>query len=99
LAQVVHNRRDWQAGGSVRRRDKVLAAVGRAATALQRNHASFAQEKAVVTVARDIAQEAIVKAGGPSFGSSSSFADADHELLVGSPADAVKLLARATRKA
>jgi hypothetical protein len=48
-----------------------------------------------VTIARDIAQAAVVRQGGPDAGTSQLIANADNALLTGNPTWAVALLARA----
>jgi hypothetical protein len=49
----------------------------------------------VVTIARDIAQAAVVRQGGPDARTSQLIANADNALLTGNPTWAVALLARA----
>jgi hypothetical protein len=56
---------------------------------------SFAEEEAVLAVARDIAESAMIVAGGPNAASSTPFANADHALLTGHPEQAVALLSQA----
>ncbi|MCK2217727.1 CIA30 family protein [Actinomadura sp. ATCC 31491] len=80
----------WNADGSVRDARAVLAAVGAAASLLERSRtAAFAQQDAVVSVARDLAQDAGRRPGLQ--------ATADHELAAGHLRKAVDLLAQAAR--
>ncbi len=90
---LVRDRRDWNHDGSARRPGRVLSALRRVAASL--GGASFAQQEAVVGVARDVAQAAAVSAGGPNAASSPAMADADNALLTGDPGRAVSLLGRA----
>jgi len=70
--------------------------VRRAAGELDGSSSSaFAEQEAVVSVARDIAQSAMLAGGGPNATTSPLFADADHALLTGQPAKAVTLLTQA----
>ncbi|MEW9553159.1 glycoside hydrolase family 3 N-terminal domain-containing protein [Nonomuraea sp. NPDC050783] len=82
--------RNWNADGSVREARTVLAALGVAATLLERaKSAAYAQGDAVVSVARDLAQ---------SVGRRPDLqARADHELAAGHLRKAVDLLAQAAR--
>lgn len=95
LANLAYSRDNWSATGTPRRPDTVLRVVARVAEELQRGSASFAQQEAVVAIARDIAQSAIIAAGGPDAGTSSLIANADHALLTGHPDTAVQLLTEA----
>lgn len=94
LAKLAWDRRDWNPDGSARRPDAVLRTVGRVAAALTDRAASFAQQEAVVAIARDLAQQAVVAAGGPDARTSPLLANADHALLSGRPDVAVTLLQR-----
>ena len=67
----------------------------RTAGKLPGGSAGFAEQEAVVTIARDIAQAAVVGQGGPDAATSRLIANADHALLSGNPTWAVALLARA----
>jgi beta-glucosidase len=94
LTALLRAQRDWGADGSARRPAVVLSGLRQAAAALPAG-ATFTQDEAVVTVARDIAQAAVIKAGGPSARSSQLIAAADHALLAGAPERAVALLSQA----
>jgi beta-glucosidase-like glycosyl hydrolase len=106
LEAIVHAR-VWNASGAVGQPTAVLAGLRRAALSLQWALASsfpqaggaYRDEDGLVSVARDLAQAAIVRAGGPRAATSRLFADADDELLRGQPARAVSLLAQAWAKA
>ena len=93
LNALVHNRSDWNADGSAARPAAVLGALRIVAGEL--GHATFTQQQAVIDVARDIAQSAIVAAGGPSATTSPLVADADNALLTGNAAKAAQLLSTA----
>jgi beta-glucosidase len=95
LTKLARSRRDWNADGSPRRPDKVLRVVNRVAAQLSEGSASFAQQEAVVTVARDIAETAAINRGGPDARTSPLIANADHALLTGHPDTAVSLLTQA----
>ncbi|MFZ0041209.1 MAG: hypothetical protein WAK93_07880, partial [Solirubrobacteraceae bacterium] len=92
LTTLLRNPRDWNANGSAQRPAKVFAGLRRAAGDLQRRSASYAQEDAVVAIARDLAESAMTADGGPNATTSPLFAQADNDLLVGKPARAVELL-------
>ncbi|GAA2403920.1 hypothetical protein GCM10010404_72530 [Nonomuraea africana] len=82
--------RNWTADGAVRDARVVLSSVGAAAALLERSRSdTFAQDDAVVSVARDVAQ-----AGGRRFDLQ---AVADRELAAGNLRKAVDLLTQATR--
>lgn len=66
-----------------------------AARLADRPTVSFAEQEAVAAVARDIAEAAMLAAGGPSASSSPPFAGVDHALLNGNLARAVTLLGEA----
>jgi beta-glucosidase len=95
LAALAGNGADWNRDGSARRPNAVLAAVSRVAGKLPGGSAGFAEQEAVVTIARDIAQAAVVRQGGPDAATSRLIANADHALLSGNPTWAVALLSRA----
>jgi beta-glucosidase len=97
LRRLVRDRRDWNADGSARRPATVLGALERVAGSL--GDAGFGQQEAVVAVARDVAQSAVVSAGGPDPATAAAIAGADHALLTGEPGRAVSLLAGALRSA
>jgi beta-glucosidase len=92
---------NWNGDGSVRNARQVLAGVQDTASALARSTKdSYAQDDLVVSVARDVAQSAIV-AGGPAGMplTAKLTADAEHALLGGRPDQAVSLLAQAYHRA
>ncbi|MEU7828409.1 glycoside hydrolase family 3 N-terminal domain-containing protein [Nonomuraea sp. NPDC049129] len=81
---------NWHADGSVRQTRVVLGAIGTAAALLDRSKTdAYAQDDAVVSVARDIAQ---ATGGRPDLQAS-----ADHELAAGNVHKAVELLTQAAR--
>lgn len=86
LTALVHNHKDWNADGSAAQPDAVLSALRTVAGEL--GGTTFAQKQAVINVARDVAQSAIVAAGGPDATTSPLIADADNALLTGKPATA-----------
>ncbi|HEX8631493.1 MAG TPA: glycoside hydrolase family 3 protein, partial [Catenuloplanes sp.] len=84
----------WNGDGSVRDRAAVLRSLSAAARALGRpSGQSAVLAEAVVSVARDLAQAAVV-AGSAAPGWAALVADADHALAAGDPARAVWLLTR-----
>jgi beta-glucosidase len=97
LAALASNGADWNRDGSVRRPSAVLAVISRVAGRISGNTSAsgFTEQEAVVTVARDIAQAAVVRSGGPDTRTSGLIANADHALLTGNPTWAVTQLARA----
>ncbi len=100
IDSALNNAGYWNLDGSARRPAKVLAAVRQAAAQLGGGSPSeLAEQEAVVGVARDIAQAAMVAAGGPNATTSPLFANADHALLTGHPAKAVALLIQADKAA
>lgn len=87
----------WNADGSTNNPGYTLQMLARAAGELAITNAeSYTQADGVVTVALDVAQAAIVGAGGPDSMTSPLIANADHEILTGHPDTAVALLAEAT---
>ncbi len=83
---------DWNADGSVSQAGDVLARLASLAGAL--NGTSFSVQDAIVSVARDIAEAAMVRRGIAA-GDSTLTADAEHAVLSGDPATAVRKLAAA----
>jgi beta-glucosidase len=83
---------DWNADGSVKNAGDVLARLASIAGAL--GGTSFSVQDAIVSVARDIAQAAMVKRGIAA-GDSTLTADAEHAVLTGDPVTAVRKLAAA----
>jgi hypothetical protein len=57
--------------------------------------ASFAQQEAVLAVARDVAQAQRIASGGPGATTAPLVADADQALVSGNPSTALALLTRA----
>ncbi|MBV1853905.1 glycoside hydrolase family 3 N-terminal domain-containing protein [Catellatospora tritici] len=91
----------WRADGTARDGERVLAALQDAARSLQRStHDGYGYDDPLVSVARDIAQAAVVEAGpgGMAF-TASLTADAEHQLLLGNPSTAVGLLSQAYHRA
>jgi hypothetical protein len=72
-----------------------MRVIRKVAGKLVAGRATFAQEEAMVAIARDVAQAAIVASGGPTATTSPLIASADHALLTGDPDSAVALLSRA----
>ncbi len=97
LAALARNGADWNPDGSARRPAAVLAVISRSAGELSGDGSgsAFAEQEAVVTVARDIAQAAAVRDGGPDARTARLIANADQALLAGNPTWAVVLLTRA----
>ena len=86
---------NWNADGSVRDAAAVLPRLAAAVTALGGSTTdTSALVDAMVSVARDVAQAAVVAGHAPA-NWASLIADADHALLVGDPATAVALLTQA----
>jgi hypothetical protein len=80
----------WNADGSVKNAGEVLARL----LALPLNGLPFATADPIVSVARDVAQAAMVRRGIGAHDSALT-ADAEHALLAGDPETAVKKLAAA----
>jgi hypothetical protein len=83
---------DWNADGSVKNAGDVLARLASLAGAL--GGTSFSVQDPIVSVARDIAQAAMVKRGIVAADSSLT-ADAEHAVLSGDPVTAVRKFAQA----
>ncbi len=89
-------RRNWAADGSVRNADQVLRALTPIAAALSGTKASFAQQNLLASVARDLAQAAIVAHGAAAMSATAALtANAEHSLLTGHLDRAVAGLAKA----
>jgi beta-glucosidase-like glycosyl hydrolase len=87
----------WNADGSTNNPGITLQLLARASVELANTEAeSYTQGDGIVTAALDVAQSAIVNAGGPNSTTSPLIANADHEMLAGHPDVAVALLAEAT---
>ena len=83
----------WSAGGAPLDAAAIDARLQTAANELAlTDAASFKQQDGVVSIARDIAQSAVVAAGGPNAVSSPLIGDADVALLEGHPDVAVQKL-------
>ena len=87
----------WNRDGTVRDADAVLAALRDAGAALNRTTKdTWAQDNLVVSVARDIAQAAVVAAGPAGMPVTAKLtSDAEHALLVNRPDQAIGLLSQA----
>ena len=83
----------WRRDGSARDPRALLHALRRAVGGLE--GASFAQQEAVLAVARDVAEAQIIADGGPNATTSPLVADADQALVSGDPDAALALLTRA----
>ncbi|GAA2404896.1 hypothetical protein GCM10010420_35700 [Streptomyces glaucosporus] len=94
-------RSNFGADGSVRNADAVLKSLSRAAALLEKSRTdTYLQADEVVSVARDIAQAALLKAGDRAPARAvARTADADHALASGEYATAVRRLAEAHRLA
>ncbi|MCU1656488.1 MAG: glycosyl hydrolase, partial [Pseudonocardiales bacterium] len=87
---------NWNADGSVRKAGPVLDGLSGAASAMTGSGYSFAQQDQVVSVARDLAQAAIVARGAAAMSATAALtADAEHDDLSGQPRQAVALLTQA----
>jgi beta-glucosidase len=95
LGALLASHHQWNANGSPRNPAKVMRVIRKVAGKLVAGRATFVQEEAVVAIARDVAQAAIVASGGPTATTSPLIASADHALLTGDPDSAVALLSRA----
>jgi beta-glucosidase len=87
---------NWTNGGAVRDASKMMQLLGSAASALTGAHFTFAQQNLLVSVARDLAQDAVVAGGAAAMSATAAMtADAEHALLSGQPSTAVSGLADA----
>ncbi len=93
LRELAGDRQLWNGDGSPRDPQGLLHALANAVGGL--GGASFAQQEAVLAVARDVAENQIVADGGPDARTSPLVADADQALLSGQPDTALALLTRA----
>ena len=93
LRRLAGQRRLWSRDGSARDPRALLRALSRAVGGL--HGASFAQQEAVLAVARDVVQAQISDNGGPDATRSPLVADADQALVGGNPGRALALLTRA----
>ena len=97
ITALVSNSQDWYPNGMARRPAAVLSALRTIAGEVA--GAPFSEQEAVLTVARDIVQRAIVAAGGPTATNSPLVAKADNALLAGQPGQAAQLLSEAFAQA
>jgi beta-glucosidase len=97
LRRLAGEHRLWRRDGSARDPQALLRALHRAVGSLQ--GASFAQQEAVLAVARDVVQSQIVADGGPDATTSPLVADADQALVGGRADRALALLERASSAA
>ena len=97
ITALVRNSQDWYPNGRARRPAAVLIALRTIAGEVA--GAPFNEQEAVLTVARDIVQRAIVAAGGPTASNSPLVANADNALLAGRPGQAAQLLSEAFAQA
>ena len=97
LRRLAGEHRLWRRDGSARDPQALLHVLRRAAGDLQ--GASFAQQEAVLAVARDIVQTQIVADGGPDATTSPLVADADQALVGGRVDRALGLLEHASSAA
>jgi beta-glucosidase len=89
-------RRNWAADGSARNAGQVLSALRPIATALSGTKATFAQQNLLASVARDLAQAAVVGHGSAAMSATATLtANAEHSLLTGHLDQAVAALAKA----
>ncbi len=99
---------DWNSDGSTIRPTSVFTVLRQVAGQLQHGSSTFAQQEAVLAIARDVAQAAVIAGGGPSQATSKAIAGggpsqatskaiagADQALLNGQPQKAVNLLRQA----
>ncbi|HEX5997173.1 MAG TPA: glycoside hydrolase family 3 protein [Jiangellales bacterium] len=86
---------NWNGDGSVKDKANVVRLLGSALAALKGATVDTVQlERAIVSVARDVAQAGAVGGGAPA-NWAALIADADHALLTGDAAEAYALLVRA----
>jgi beta-glucosidase len=97
LRRLAGQRRLWRRDGAARDPRALVQALRRAAGGLQ--GASFAQQEAVLAIARDVVQAQIIADGGPNATTSPLVADADQALVGGHANRALALLARASSAA
>ncbi|PJE95346.1 glycosyl hydrolase [Streptomyces carminius] len=101
LLGLALNRHHWKADGTARHAGVTLTVLGQAARLLEKSRGdSYVQADELVSVARDLAQNALLKAGGDAPERAlARTADADRALASGQYAKAVKYLAEAHRLA
>ncbi|CAL9354611.1 Beta-hexosaminidase [Streptomyces sp. enrichment culture] len=92
-------RSNFRADGTVRNADAVLKPLAKAAALLEKSKAdSYLQADELASVARDIAQTALLKAGdGAPAKAAARTADADHALASGDYTEAIRHLTEAHR--
>lgn len=86
---------DWNSDGSAIRPTSVFTVLRQVAGQVQHGSSTLAQQEAVLAIARDVAQAAVIAGGGPSQATSKAIAGADQALLNGQPQKAVNLLRQA----
>jgi beta-glucosidase len=87
---------NWNADGTVRKPDQVLPQLADAASAMTGPSFTFAEQDLLVSVARDLAQDAIVAHGPTAMSATAAMmANAEHDVLSAQPQQAVTLLAHA----
>jgi beta-glucosidase len=88
-------RKNWTSAGTARNASNLLALLSKVAGKLS-NRYTFSQQDIVVSVARELAQAEIVSKGQAAMAATASLtANAEHSLLAGDPAAAVKGLSKA----
>ena len=94
---VVISQRYWAANGSARNPDQLLGRLKSIAGAMSDGKKfSFAQQDALVSVARDLAQSAIVAGGAAAMSATASLtSDAEHNIVSGRPTQAITELIKA----
>ncbi len=92
--------RNWTAAGTPKHAGTMLDLLQRAASKLTGSSYTFSQQDLLVSVARDLAQAAIVARGSAGMAATAALtANAEHSVLVGDPVGAVRGLASAYRMA
>jgi beta-glucosidase len=87
---------NWNRDGSVRDATTMMRLLAAAASAMNGSKFTFTQQDELVSVARDLAQSAVVAGGSAAMSATASLtADAEHDVLSGQPANAVSELAQA----
>jgi beta-glucosidase len=87
---------NWNRDGSVRDAKTMMQLLATAAAAMTGSTFTFTQQDNLVSVARDLAQNAVVAGGAAAMSATASLtADAEHDVLSGQPANAVSELAQA----
>ncbi len=88
--------RNWNADGSVRNAEQVARGLSSVASVLPSSRYSFAQQDLLASVARDLAQAAIVAHGSAAMSATAALtANAEHSLAIGHLDEAVTALNKA----